>query len=196
MQSALRVFGFFSLVIAVGACGRSVLPATLESGAGTGVSGGPVAVGVAGAPVAQPAVCGNGRIETGEQCDRTTLGGSTCATLGFNGGLLRCDRDCQYDTSGCVAKTPPVAPPPTTDRCAKPDSPIEIPRACIDQLCSCDRPAFLRCDFACWARVACQVATCNNNPSRKECATGCTDSNADELSLGRCYEDAAVCTRR
>jgi hypothetical protein len=195
MTSAVRVFGFCSLVSVVSACGRSGLPGELEGS--TGVGGGPVAVaGVAGAPAAQPAVCGNGRIETGEQCDRTTLGSSTCATLGFNGGQLRCARACQYDTSGCVAKAPPVTLPPTMDRCANPDSPIALTRACIDQLCSCDRPAFSRCDFACWARVACQVATCNNNPSRKECATGCTDSNADELSLGRCYEDSAVCTRR
>jgi hypothetical protein len=192
MLHPLRVFGFSAFMLLT-ACGRSALLATAESNAGTGATGGTLAVGVAGAPL--PAACGNGRIETGEQCDRTTLGSATCAKLGFNGGLLRCARSCRYDTSGCVAMPPPVTPA-QPERCPDPDSPIALTRACVDQLCACDRPAMSRCDFACWSKVACRVATCNNDPSRKECARGCADSSADELSLGRCYEDSPICTRR
>jgi hypothetical protein len=183
------------LLVLLAACGRSALPALLGNDAGGG-NGGLLAV--AGTPATVSAVCGNGRIETGEQCDRTTFGDATCAALGWNGGLLRCARDCQFDTSGCVAAAPPITMPalPTTGRCPVPDSPVALTRPCIEQLCNCDRAAFSRCDFACWSRVACQVATCNNDPSRKECPAGCPDASADELSLGRCYEAATVCTRR
>ncbi|MEK6904681.1 MAG: hypothetical protein AABW87_03750, partial [Nanoarchaeota archaeon] len=48
------------------------------------------------------AVCGNNRKETGEACDGTDLGGSTCSSQGYDGGTLKCKSDCSaYDTSGC-----------------------------------------------------------------------------------------------
>ena len=47
-------------------------------------------------------VCGNGVVETGEQCDGGDLGGATCTSLGFTGGTLACGGSCQYDTSGCT----------------------------------------------------------------------------------------------
>jgi hypothetical protein len=47
-------------------------------------------------------VCGNGVIETGEQCDGGSLGGATCTSLGFSGGTLACSGSCTYDTSGCT----------------------------------------------------------------------------------------------
>jgi len=47
-------------------------------------------------------VCGNGVIETGEQCDGGNLGGATCTSLGFSGGTLACTGSCTYDTSGCT----------------------------------------------------------------------------------------------
>ena len=48
------------------------------------------------------AVCGNGIIESGEQCDSVDLGGVTCGDLGFNSGTLTCS-SCSYDTSQCVS---------------------------------------------------------------------------------------------
>ncbi len=59
-------------------------------------------------PVAGQAVCGNGIIEEGEQCDGTNLGGNSCASLGYvKGGVLRCyppgnAQECIYDVSGCI----------------------------------------------------------------------------------------------
>lgn len=35
-------------------------------------------------------LCGNGGIEPGEECDGATLGGESCASLGFTGGTLTC----------------------------------------------------------------------------------------------------------
>src|SRR5581483_2824270 len=47
-------------------------------------------------------VCGNGVIEPGEECDGTSLGAATCASLGFtNGSTLACTGDCAFNTNGC-----------------------------------------------------------------------------------------------
>ncbi|MEM6732578.1 MAG: hypothetical protein AAF658_13555 [Myxococcota bacterium] len=35
-------------------------------------------------------------------CDGDDLRGSTCETLGFQGGTLACSSDCNFDTSGCI----------------------------------------------------------------------------------------------
>ena len=47
--------------------------------------------------------CGDGVIQTaaGEQCDKTNLGGATCDSLGFDGGILSCSGNCGTDTSAC-----------------------------------------------------------------------------------------------
>jgi hypothetical protein len=49
-------------------------------------------------------VCGNGVIESGEQCDFNNLNGQTCQTQGFIAGQLSCTPGtCVFDTSGCFA---------------------------------------------------------------------------------------------
>ncbi len=48
-------------------------------------------------------VCGNGVIETGEQCDGSALGGQTCVSRGFTGGSLSCNSDCTFNTSSCTS---------------------------------------------------------------------------------------------
>ena len=47
------------------------------------------------------ALCGNGNIEPGEECDGVTLGGATCSSRGFSGGTLGCTLSCEFDTSQC-----------------------------------------------------------------------------------------------
>jgi hypothetical protein len=61
-----------------------------------------------------PATCGNGTIDSGENCDGTNLGGATCASLvhGYTGNLS-CDSTCQFDTSACLQQEI-VTPPATT----------------------------------------------------------------------------------
>lgn len=52
------------------------------------------------------AACGNGAIDTGEDCDTTgpLLNGQTCVTQGFASGSLACTANtCLFDTSSCVA---------------------------------------------------------------------------------------------
>jgi len=51
------------------------------------------------------AVCGNGTVEKGEDCEETPSKGVTCKSIGFLGGTLACADDCTYDTSRCVATT-------------------------------------------------------------------------------------------
>ena len=53
-----------------------------------------------------PMLCGNGLIDSGEQCDGTMLGGATCVSLGFQGGTLSCGSSCSYDTSACIPFIP------------------------------------------------------------------------------------------
>jgi len=49
------------------------------------------------------AVCGNGVIETGEQCDGGNINGQTCISKGFAGGTLTCSSSCAFNTSSCLA---------------------------------------------------------------------------------------------
>src|SRR6185436_6051192 len=50
------------------------------------------------------AVCGNGTIEAGEQCEGSNLNGGNCQNRGFTGGTLSCS-SCQYNTSSCTGGT-------------------------------------------------------------------------------------------
>jgi hypothetical protein len=51
-------------------------------------------------------VCGNGIIESGEECDGSNLGGQTCESLGYYSGTLSCNPDCTFDTSNCQTAPP------------------------------------------------------------------------------------------
>ena len=56
-----------------------------------------------GAYTPPSAQCGNGAIESGEQCDGTNLNGATCVSRGFSAGILTCHATtCQYVTSACT----------------------------------------------------------------------------------------------
>ena len=50
---------------------------------------------------AQASLCGNGLINTGEQCDGSNLAGATCKSIGYKTGTLSCSSTCRFDTSGC-----------------------------------------------------------------------------------------------
>lgn len=49
-------------------------------------------------------VCGNGFVETGEECEPGNLNGFTCSELGFDGGSLSCTDDCTFRTNSCFAE--------------------------------------------------------------------------------------------
>jgi hypothetical protein len=52
------------------------------------------------------AVCGNGVVEVGEQCDKDDLNGDNCASATLSArpsGTLACGTHCEFETSGCVS---------------------------------------------------------------------------------------------
>ncbi|MEM2919036.1 MAG: hypothetical protein QXY62_06025, partial [Candidatus Altiarchaeota archaeon] len=51
--------------------------------------------------VSAGAVCGNGKLESGEECDGTDFGGKTCSNYGCTGGSLTCTSGCKISTSSC-----------------------------------------------------------------------------------------------
>nr|MBA4405106.1 hypothetical protein [Nanoarchaeum sp.] len=46
--------------------------------------------------------CGNGAIDSGEQCDGSNLNGQTCISQDFGGGSLSCTNLCVFNTSLCT----------------------------------------------------------------------------------------------
>jgi hypothetical protein len=64
-------------------------------------------------PVLPPTpVCGNGVIETGEECEGSNLNGQTCQNQGFASGNLSCNNACQFDKSACSGVFVPPGPTP------------------------------------------------------------------------------------
>jgi|GEM_PF-4680613 len=63
-------------------------------------------IGVAHANVIEATVkiglCGDGVVDSTEQCDGSNLGGATCGSRGFASGNLRCGLSCEFDTTGCA----------------------------------------------------------------------------------------------
>jgi hypothetical protein len=51
---------------------------------------------------AESALCGDDLREESEECDGPDLGGETCQTLGFPGGELGCDEQCNFVVSDCL----------------------------------------------------------------------------------------------
>ena len=49
-----------------------------------------------------PPTCGNGQLDTGEPCDGNNLGGKTCLSQGFDGGMLSCNANCTLNTAACT----------------------------------------------------------------------------------------------
>lgn len=56
-------------------------------------------------------ICGNGILESGEQCDGAQLGGQTCQSKNYTGGTLSCAAGCVFNVSACVNNS---TPPPVT----------------------------------------------------------------------------------
>ncbi len=45
--------------------------------------------------------CGDGIVDVGEDCDQGNLASQTCTSLGYNGGVLACTDQCQFELSSC-----------------------------------------------------------------------------------------------
>ena len=52
-------------------------------------------------------LCGNGVLDSGEQCDKTDFGAATCASMKpGTSGQLKCNADCTIDLTGCAQAQP------------------------------------------------------------------------------------------
>src|SRR3989344_2556698 len=49
-------------------------------------------------------VCGDNLVHGTEQCDGNNTNGSTCISLGYDGGTLACKSNCSYNTSACTSQ--------------------------------------------------------------------------------------------
>ena len=58
-------------------------------------------------PPILPPNCGNGTIDSSEQCDGGNLNGKVCSSIGYSGGILSCNNNCTYNTSACTGLTLP-----------------------------------------------------------------------------------------
>ncbi len=57
-----------------------------------------------------PAVCGNGKLQPGEDCDGKELDNLGCQAFGFSGGVLGCQA-CRYHTAACTGTSKCKLPP-------------------------------------------------------------------------------------
>ena len=87
--------------------GRFSNPQATYNGHPTGVTGerDNAAVGEDTAPIVAnfraSAVCGNGIVESGEECDGSDLGGASCTAVGCASGTPTCTTSCTLDYSSC-----------------------------------------------------------------------------------------------
>jgi len=104
--------------------------------------------------------CGNAQLDLDEDCDGTSFaaGKTDCQALGFEGGTLRCNTDCQLDTTGCTG-----AP----QDCADGPAPYGT---------HCDDGKFCTTDDRCDGLGACSVTSAN----ACEDNLTCTDNECDE----------------
>jgi hypothetical protein len=47
--------------------------------------------------------CGDGQIDSGEDCDPPAMGAESCGSLGYYGGVIGCNEACRYDLADCEA---------------------------------------------------------------------------------------------
>lgn len=108
--------------------------------------------------------CGDAIVDEDEQCDGASLGGQTCASIGFSGGALACSAACTFDTSrcchaACVGKCG-GAPDGCSGKC---DGACPAGEACAAGACvACGHAGEPCCAAdACVAPASCQGGTCN-----------------------------------
>ncbi len=73
--------------------------------------------------------CGNGQINTGEECDGSNLNAQTCITKGFTSGVLKCKADCTFDIGQCTGSLDTEKPQvtlisPSNNYIGNPNTPI------------------------------------------------------------------------
>lgn len=123
---------------------------------------------------AEPPECGNGVIETGEECDGGDLGGESCTSLGYDcGGVLACGSGCTYDTVGCSASVCGDGVAECSEVC---DGADLLEETCQSQgfeggTLACDADCQGLDTAGCTGGSACGDGTCEGEPAGEDCAT-------------------------
>jgi hypothetical protein len=117
-------------------------------------------------------ICGNGILETGEQCDGASLNSQTCLTKGFaGGGILACSNSCTFNTASCKASACGNAIVETGEQC---DSGNLNNQTCSSQ--GFTGGGILACNNACtFNTTSCKANACGN--SIVEAGEQCDGSN-------------------
>jgi hypothetical protein len=147
--------------------------------------------------LANPSVCGNDTIETGEVCDGTDLGGETCQSYaGCSGGTLACNGSCDgYDTTNCTG-----CPVCNNDGTCDPGEDCDgCPNDCVSGTTS-----GAQCNNGiCEAANGESCLTCpqdcdgvqNGKPSNRFCCgDGATGAGAVDCGDPRCTDNGDQCT--
>src|SRR3989344_6781100 len=58
-------------------------------------------------------LCGDGVVDSSEECDGANLNGASCSSRGFTSGTLSCSSSCEFNTSSCTTVAPSVTPTPS-----------------------------------------------------------------------------------
>jgi parallel beta-helix repeat protein len=140
-------------------------------------------------PADDPAVCGDGHRSTGEQCDGTELGATTCEMLGFaGGGSLACSTACQFDTSGCMSSTGCAGVTCVDSVCVDGACVPYCPQGPIVSACACDG-SVQSGGYCCSGKH--QTSACSLAPACSEGEiTGECDCGGAVYGSGYCCSDA------
>jgi len=117
--------------------------------------------------------CGNGRLDSGEECDGTNYGGATCESLGRGSGTVTCDEACHLVVDGCTGGTCGNDVIDPGEAC---DGTNLSGRTCLTEF-------FTGGDLRCGADCEIDTSGCNND----SCGNGamnpgemCDDGNLDD----------------
>ena len=143
--------------------------------------------------------CGNGSVDSGEDCDGAALDGETCLSQGYDAGALGCSSSCSFDVSGCEFYTCGDGNVTSGEECDGSDLDGE----------TCTSRGYdagtLRCSSTCHYDVSsCESYTCGDgNVTSGEDCDGSDLDGATCASLGydsgtlrcssSCYYDTAGC---